>query len=124
MSDPRVGNHPTRRKLYRRYLPDVCGDVSQSPPWRARLFASSFGKKFSIDCETVGTGRELADVRRIMCEHGLAFIVSKVPHSDVQGRRYDGYEDLIMFRFESAEYPELHSFSANNPAVIGREKDG
>lgn len=103
-----------RRRLYERFTPAIVEHVSLSSRWRRRIFDSNFGTEFEITgVNDEGMDCELGEALR---KHELVFFVSKVPHSQTIG--WEGYEGYVMFRFRAAEFPDICSFSANNPDSI------
>lgn len=55
--------------------------------------------------------------RRIIKQFDLRYYVSVVPFSQAEGWE-DWDANNVFFKFEAVEFPELHSYSANNREVI------
>jgi hypothetical protein len=103
------------RKLHRRYLDLGVIDASQNTDWRRRLFAAPLHQEFVIDAaNTMGLPEQVArGVRR----YALEFCVCRVTQEETDFRE-PGWEDCEFFRFRARRYPEIVSFSANNPDVV------
>jgi hypothetical protein len=105
-----------RKQFHKRYLSDVIYDVSQASFWRKILFEHEEHLPFALtDLALRGTSH-FPSTLHLVRRYQLKYQVSKVPHSQTQGRQ--GYEDCVMFRFQATEFPEIYGFSANNPEVI------
>ena len=103
------------RRLHRRYLDLGVIDASQVPAWRCKLFAAPLHREFSIDSNnTVGLSEAVAlGIRR----HALEYVVSRVPQAETT---FDepGWEGCEFFCFRARRYPDIASYSANNPEVL------
>ena len=105
-----------KKKLYREHLNDVALDVSQSSAWRRKLFDSDYGVAFRLDYESLD-GVPVFQKEELK-KHGLAYRVFKVPHVYDRKHGYDAELDgpcVVAFRFESTEFPQVRTYSWNNP---------
>jgi len=102
------------RKLHRRYLELGVVDASQDSKWRRTLFDSPEHDGHIIDARNcAGLPNSVTyGIRR----YGLSYWVSKVPQHVTPFRGSD-WKGLVFFRFAARRYPDLVSFSANNPDV-------
>lgn len=101
-----------RKKIYQRLIDDVALEISQNSYWRKTLFSSSLEVKLEVSY------RSLSNIpiyiQDIFSIHKLEFLVSKVSSSPSE--HFD--EGLIIFKFESKEYPKITRFSGNNPNIV------
>lgn len=100
-----------RKRICEMVLEDAAMEVSLIPSWRERLFSHPFGTKFLISCQN--PDGVPAYVQAVMCRYQLQFYVSKV--ASCREKFDDG---LVIFKFESKEYPRMVRFSGNNPEVV------
>ena len=103
------------RKLHRRYLDLGFIDASQVSDWRRRLFASPMHEEFVIDSlHTDGIPTSVAwGIRRF----GLSYCVRCVPQSDSTFIEPDR-DGFMFYQFQARQYPDIVTFSANNPDVV------
>ena len=102
------------KKRHREYLIDVLAGVSLSYVWRARLYEAGIGREFVLTAQTFDDVP--TETRALMRRYGLRYRAAWVPHAWTKG--WADKADMIMFRVQAAEFPELVEFSANNPATI------
>ena len=103
------------RKLHRWFLELGVIDVSQHSGWRRRLFVAPLHQPFPIDAgHTEGLPTAVArGVRR----YGLTYAVCRVTQTETPFRE-PGWEGSVFFRFQASRYPDIVSFTANNPEVV------
>lgn len=100
-----------RKKYHDEYMSDIVCDISQSSYWRKLLFDSEYDQKFLIsNIVKVKLTKYILDPIEA---YDLKYYVSKVKESPEE---FD--EGLIIFKFESCEFPEITSYSGNNEGVI------
>jgi hypothetical protein len=103
------------RKWHRWFLELGVIDASQSSMWRRRLFDAPLYTPFEIDVRHV---EGLPDVvRKGIVRHKLAYVVCKVLQAETSFAGED-WGDCVFFRFQAKRYPEIVSFTVNNPQVI------
>jgi hypothetical protein len=108
-------NRRIRKKLHRRFLCDVVCDASQSSAWRRRLFDEPSATLEIGPRHSEGLPARLA---RAIRRHDLHYTVRVVDGAHAPGWREYADDGCVLFRFEAREFPEVHAFSANNPAVV------
>ena len=105
----------TDRDLHQHYLDLGVIDASQDVGWRRLLFAAPLYQEFTIDTtNSEGLPKIVAlGIQR----YGLEYLVCRIPQSETT---FDepGWDGCIFFRFRARRYPDIVSFSANNPDVI------
>jgi hypothetical protein len=104
----------SKKWLHKHYIQDVCIEVSQSQHWRQVLFKARFFDRYSIDSEHREGITPYLD--RILLRYDLHYCVSRVPFQEA--RNLSDFEGYTIFRFEATRYPDIHTFSANNPASV------
>ena len=85
-------------------------EISISAVWRKRIFASAPDEVLKLSAEDGDIIPEY--VRDVIVSNGLVFNIQKTDDCE---ERFD--EGLVVFRFSSAEYPDIVSFSGNNPDI-------
>jgi hypothetical protein len=81
---------------------------------RRRLFVTPLHQPFPIDAgHTEGLP---AAVARGVRRYGLSYAVCRVPQTETPFRE-PGWEGSVFFRFQASPYPDIVSFTANNPDV-------
>jgi hypothetical protein len=107
-------NRRIRRKRHRAALADVLYGISVSYVWRMRLYEAGCGVELAVNARTLDDVPAwlLGMVRR----HRLEYRAAWVPDSSTSG--WEGYEGYLMFRVAAAEFPNVATFSANNPETI------
>ena len=99
-----------RKQIYMECIDDVALEISISRVWRKRIFALKPGEVLRLSFRDADIPEYVKD---IITQNELTFEIRSV-HSDEQ--QFD--EGLTVFRFSSQEYPDVVSFSGNNPSVI------
>lgn len=100
-----------RRELYQNIISDVAMEISVSHYWRKLIFALGENEKLCISKKDAD---ELPSyIKQDIVENDLKFYV-KI--SDSSNESFD--EGLVVFEFSSDEYPDIVSYSGNNPRVI------
>lgn len=105
-----------RKKVHRRLLEYVVGEVSQRSHWRRLLYSGAEGLAHRIDaqhCEALP-----AWLVRAIRRYQLSYRVRVVSGDRAPGWGAYAADGLVLFRFEAREFPEVHDFSANNPDVV------
>ncbi|OPH61824.1 hypothetical protein BC351_00870 [Paenibacillus ferrarius] len=101
-----------RKKFHKIYLGDIVYEISVSSLCRKELFE---GNKLTVSPNNL---YDLSNYIKLRTKrYGLRYHVSIVRHSETVGWE-DWGDDQVYFKFESAEFPYIKSFSANNPKVI------
>lgn len=109
-------NRRWQKKRARWAIAWLAAEVSQSPWWRAKLFAAPEGQWFTLDPFDMEVTRELRSIPWGMFRHHrLAFQVTRLPVSTSGDPWLRGDPGLLLFRFQSTDYPGVRSESANNP---------
>src|SRR5262245_35906761 len=103
------------RKLHARFLNLGVIDASQHSHWRRLLFAAPEHQPFPIDSRH--TAALPAEVACAIRRYRLSYTVCKVPQSETPFVEA-GWQGCIFFRFQASRYPDIVSFSANNPEVV------
>jgi hypothetical protein len=104
-----------RKKLHRYHLIDVTYAISVSSEWRKKLFQSKQFERHTIDrfhCDEIPN-----PLNSIIKNLNLKYYVYIVAQEEAIGWQ-DWDTTQTYFKFESAEFPCLKDFSANNPTVI------
>ena len=99
-----------RLKLYNKeWIDDIVLDISQSKCWRQLLFSADYNQKFLINADTVCEyPTHFVGTKNMIINHKLQFYVSKVLECPE-----DFDEGAVIFKFESAEFPEVMRYSGN-----------
>jgi hypothetical protein len=107
--------HRSRRlvkKLHKRWLERAI-DLSQSSPWRKKLFESVNQEVFTISQGDVGLPQDLAAA---VLKYRLEFSVrTAAPHEAEPWLSENG---AIIFKFWATKYPSLQRFTGNNPLIV------
>jgi hypothetical protein len=103
------------RKLHRWYLHLGVIDASVDRGWRERLFAAELFAEFPIDCQhTQGLPEAVArGIRR----YRLAYVASRIPSAPPPFAAL-WFEGCEWFCFKARGYPDIVSYSANNPQSL------
>jgi hypothetical protein len=109
-------NKRIRRKVHKHYLVDVVYEISTSSAWRQKLFKADYGTKFTITYHRTDKVDIPQSLYRVLCRYKLKYLVSKVSLAEAVG--WENYENCIIFKFQSAEFSDIHSYSANNPEIV------
>ena len=100
-----------RREIYNNIISDVAMEISISHYWRKLIFALGENEKL---CISKKDANELPSyIKQDIVENDLKFYV-KI--SDSSNESLD--EGLVVFEFSSDEYPDIVSYSGNNPKVL------
>ena len=100
-----------RRELYQNIISDVAMEISVSHYWRKLIFALGENEKLCISKKDAD---ELPSyIKQDIVENDLKF---NVKISDSSNESFD--EGLVVFEFSSDEYPDIVSYSGNNPKVL------
>ncbi len=100
-----------RREIYNNIISDVAMEISVSHYWRKLIFALGENEKL---CISKKDANELPSyIKQDIIENDLKF---NVKISDSSNESFD--EGLVVFEFSSDEYPDIVSYSGNNPRVI------
>jgi len=96
-----------RQKLYKEWIDSIVLDISLSEHWRSLLSSSNYYQKFLIDSSSKFYFPDYP--MSVVREHNLQFYVSKV----IEAPPNLADDDCIIFKFESAEFPEIIDYSGN-----------
>ena len=100
-----------KREIYNNIISDVAMEISISHYWRKLIFALGENEKL---CISKKDANELPSyIKRDIIENDLRF---NVIISDSGNESFDG--GLVVFEFSSDEYPDIVSYSGNNPKVL------
>ena len=100
-----------RKEIYNNIISDVAMEISISHYWRKLIFALGENEKL---CISKKDANELPSyIKQDIIENDLKF---NVKISDSSNESFD--EGLVVFEFSSDEYPDIVSYSGNNPGVI------
>ena len=100
-----------KREIYNNIISDVAMEISISHYWRKLIFALGENEKLCISKKDAD---ELPSyIKADIIENDLKF---NVKISDSSNESFD--EELVVFEFSSDEYPDIVSYSGNNPRVI------
>ena len=100
-----------RREIYNNIISDVAMEISISHYWRKLIFALGENEKL---CISKKDANELPSyIKQDIVENDLKF---NVKISDSSNESLD--EGLVVFEFSSDEYPDIVSYSENNPKVL------
>lgn len=100
-----------RKKLYEEIISDVALEISLDPMWRKKIFDSLYEKPISVS--SVDQDKLPEYIRTEIVSKNLQFYVVKTLKSE---EHFD--DGLIIFKFYSAEFPQISSYSGNNPNVM------
>lgn len=100
-----------QRKIYSKNISDIALEISISSFWRKRIFNLPQNAVLVISANDKETIPEY--VRDVIVNNRLTICVEVVDECEAE---FD--EDLIIFKFFSMEYPDITSYSGNNPKVI------
>ncbi len=99
------------KAIYKRIISDVAMEISIAKEWRRRIFKMKGNDVLEIGFENP---LHLPDyIREDVVANRLTFCVKIV---DECPEEFD--EDLIIFKFWAKPYPEICSYSGNNPDVL------
>ncbi|MBR4086034.1 MAG: hypothetical protein IKK33_17305 [Lachnospiraceae bacterium] len=99
------------KAIYERTISDVAMEISIAREWRRKIFRLKENDVLEISFENP---LHLPDcVREDMVVNKLTFYVKIVKDCPEE---FD--EGLIIFKFWAKEYPEICSYSGNNPDVL------
>lgn len=100
-----------KRSIYLDSINDVAMEISLSKPWRERIFQLNPDDKIKISAsEKCPLPKYIKD---IITDYDLVFFVQTVDKCE------ESFDDgLIIFKFCSAEYPDIVAYSGNNPNVV------
>jgi hypothetical protein len=101
-----------KRKLYTDHLIDVVDLISLAPSWRRRLWDAPVGQRIAVDDPTLAKIR--GDAGRIIRENRLRFAVFNDGATGESG---------CVFGFESAEFPDIVTYSSNWGRDWGSDSD-
>ena len=100
-----------RKEIYNNIISDVAMEISISHYWRKLIFALGENEKL---CISKKDANELPSyIKQDIIENDLKF---NVKISDSSNESFD--EGLVVFEFSSDEYPDIVSYSGNNPKVL------
>lgn len=100
-----------RKEIYNNIISDVAMEISISHYWRKLIFALGENEKL---CISKKDANELPSyIKQDIVENDLKF---NVKISDSSNESLD--EGLVVFEFSSDEYPDIVSYSGNNPKVL------
>jgi hypothetical protein len=103
------------RKLHRKFLHIGVIDASKHGAWRRRLFSAPPNQLFPIDAwHTDSLPSAVSDGIR---QYRLRYTVCRVEHAPPSFADM-GYEGCVWFRFRAYDYPDIVTYSSNNPAVV------
>lgn len=126
-------NKRIRKKIHKRYINDLCYEISNIDSWRDLLIASDYNKKFALD---KNNSKSLDDEsKQILRKYDLKYSVSKIEPSEAKSFldscNYEGipikYDDKklfllnlnnenqegILFKMEADEFESVFTFSLN-----------
>ena len=100
-----------REKIYTDYISDVAMEISISKLWRSRIFSLKPNQIIRISAnDKIVLPQYIKDV---IIDYDLIFCVQVVDECE------ENFDDgLIIFKFYSEEFPNIISYSGNNPNVI------
>ena len=100
-----------KREIYNNIISDVAMEISISHYWRKLIFALGENEKL---CISKKDANELPSyIKQDIVENDLKF---NVKISDSSNESLD--EGLVVFEFSSDEYPDIVSYSGNNPKLL------
>ena len=99
-----------RRNIYKKIISDVAMEISISNYWRKKIFRLDKDSKLYISKENANVLPEY--IKEDVLNNDLEFSVRITDSCEEQ---YD--DGLIIFEFLSEEYPDIKSYSGNNPDV-------
>lgn len=112
-------NNRIRKKIYKRYLNNIIGDVSQSSVWRQKLFVADYFSWHRIDYDSL-IGIPVFE-KEALRRYKLSYEVSKIlPTKETEklqlefGEKYSFDKCKTIFLFRASEYQEIYSYSWNN----------
>ena len=96
------------REKYEYIISDFAMEISLDKMWRKKIFNLRPNEKLEIGYKDEKTLPNY--IKDYIVKYQLNFYVDIVDECDEE---FD--EELIIFRFVSAEFPEIASYSGNNP---------
>lgn len=100
-----------RKKLYTYYISDVALDISVESQLRGKLMFAEYDVPIDISYRAPDDLPEY--IREPILRHRLEFQAMRVESCP------EYYDDgLVIFKFQSKEFPKITSFSGNNPDII------
>jgi len=102
-----------RKKIHRKYIEYICYKASLSPEWREKLFQAKAGEVFGFSKSDLA---KLLGNEPFLRKYQLQFCVKVVPNFIVPSWMLQD-DTYIAFEFFAKEFPSIHAFSANNPAI-------
>ena len=99
------------KKKYEYIISDFAMEISIDKFWREKILKLHKGEIIKIGYED--TDRLPKYVKDYIISNKLSFYVEIVDECEEE---YD--EGLVIFKFTSAEFEDVYSFSGNNPNVV------
>lgn len=98
-------------KYHEKYLADVVNEISKDSMWKKKIFWGRYEEQFLITFKNL---EELpCNLWNDFSKYGLEFLVSKVHSCPEQFA-----DDLVIFKFEAKEFPNLIGYSGNSQRDI------
>ncbi len=100
-----------RKNIYVDYISDVALEISISHIWRKRIFNLKKDEILQISSKDEDIIPEY--IKDVIVNNHLIFCVKIIDSCE---EAFD--EGLVIFKFYSEEFPEIISYSGNNPNII------
>jgi hypothetical protein len=101
------------KKVHKKYLNDICYDISLSSFWRKKLFDGKDKEKFLIDLHIIN---ELPKyIKTPVLRYRLRYYVYKTDEILDMDFYYEGG---VFFKFEAVGFNKISNYSFNNLGVI------
>lgn len=100
-----------RKALYRSSIEDVTLEISLDKKWRGSIFSLKENEKIIISY--LYADEIPAYIKKKIVQERLEFFVSKLNRcEEIFG------EGMVIFMFQSKEFPDVVRYSGNNPEVL------
>lgn len=99
-----------REKLYRDCISDVAMEISLSKIWRSKIFSLKSNQSMQISAQDKSILPQY--IKDVIIDYDLIFGVQVVDECE---ETFD--DSLIIFKFYSEEFPDIISYSGNNPSI-------
>jgi len=101
-----------REEYHKKHIEYIGIGITQVSYWRTLLFQNDYGKKFLISQKSIDTMP--VDLQEFFLKYDLRFYISKVTELECP----EDFDGLVIFKFESVEFPSITWYSGNNSDVI------
>lgn len=116
-------NNRIRKKIYKRYLSSLVGDISVSSIWRQKLFNADYFAWYKLDYTSLINTPVFE--KEALRRYNLIYQVAKIPPNEETekiklqfGKAFGTGKCEVVFLFRSSEYHNIYAYSWNNAEYI------